>query len=117
MPLLPYFLKVKGDFISPPVFRLCCGVSPGKGFPSYFSSIGFGSKLSICESPPFMNRKITCLALGLNFGSSIIQGAEVGLSALNANVSAMRLAKLSMPNPAPILQSASQRAIGLDLGM
>ena len=35
---------------------------PGSGWPWYLSSIGFGSKLSTCERPPFMNRKITRLA-------------------------------------------------------
>ena len=62
MPLWPYFLNVNGDFISEPVLRSVATVPPGSGCPWYFSSIGFGSKLSTCDSPPFMNRKMTCLA-------------------------------------------------------
>src|SRR6266404_1639056 len=103
MPLLPYFLKVKGDFISPPVFRSCCGVSPGRGCPSNLSSTGFGSKLSTCESPPFMKRKMTCLAFGLKWGYWIIQGA--GPSAAWAKDSPTRLAKLRSEEHTSELQS------------
>ena len=62
MPPLPYFLNVNGDFISAPVLRSVSTVPPGSGWPWYLSSIGFGSKLSTCERPPFMKRKMTCLA-------------------------------------------------------
>ena len=40
MPSLPYFLKLNGDFIKLPVANSVRGVSYGRGFPSYFSSIG-----------------------------------------------------------------------------
>ncbi len=62
IPLCPYFLNVNGDFISAPVLRSVATSPPGSGWPWYLSSIGFGSKLSTCESPPFMNRKMTRLA-------------------------------------------------------
>jgi hypothetical protein len=62
MPHCPYFLNVKGERISAPVFRSVAIEPPGSGWPWYLSSIGFGSKLSTCDSPPFMNRKITRFA-------------------------------------------------------
>ena len=61
-PLWPYFLKANGDFIKPPVLRSVAMLPPGSGWPWNLSSIGFGSKLSTCESPPFMKRKMTCFA-------------------------------------------------------
>ena len=63
MPLLPYFLNVNGERINVPVLRSVAMVPPGSGWPWYLSSAGLGSKLSTCDSPPFMNRKMTCLAL------------------------------------------------------
>jgi hypothetical protein len=53
--------ELKGDFISSPVRRSVLMSPPGRGWPSYFSKAGLGSKLSIVEQPPFMNRKITRL--------------------------------------------------------
>ncbi len=63
MPDWPYFLNVNGDRIKPPVLRSVATGSPGSGWPWNLSSIGLGSKLSTCDSPPFMNRKMTCFAL------------------------------------------------------
>ena len=62
MPHWPYFLNVNGDFMSTPVLRSVAMLPPGSGCPWYLSSIGLGSKLSTCDSPPFMNRKMTCFA-------------------------------------------------------
>ncbi len=62
MPLCPYFLKLNGDRSSVPVFRSVATNPPGSGWPWYFSSIGFGSKQSTCDAPPFMKRKMTRLA-------------------------------------------------------
>ena len=53
---------MNGDFIRLPVLRWVATVPPGSGWPWYLSSIGFGSKLSTCDTPPFMNRKMTRLA-------------------------------------------------------
>ena len=61
-PLWPYFVNANGDCMSEPVLRSVATVPPGSGCPWYFASIGFGSKLSTCDSPPFMNRKITRVA-------------------------------------------------------
>ena len=62
IPALPYFLNANGERISAPVLRSVATEPPGSGWPWYLSSIGFGSKLSTCERPPFMNRKMTRLA-------------------------------------------------------
>ncbi len=62
MPALPYFLNVNGERMSAPVLRSVAMLPPGRGWPWYLSSIGFGSKLSTCDRPPFMKRKITRLA-------------------------------------------------------
>ncbi len=77
-PLWPYFLNVNGDFISEPVLRSVATVPPGSGWPWYLSSIGFGSKLSTCDRPPFMNRKITCLARA-GWCSPLASAAAAGL--------------------------------------
>ena len=37
--------------------------------PLYFSSDGLGSKVSTCDGPPFMNRKMTRLAFAANIGA------------------------------------------------
>ena len=62
MPGLAVFLNAKGERISAPVLRSVATVPPGSCCPWYLSSIGFGSKLSTCDNPPFMNRKMTRLA-------------------------------------------------------
>ena len=65
VPEWPYRLKLKGD---PSTIRLIwktvAGVSMRMGWPLSFCSLGLGSKVSICDGPPSMKRKITDLALG-----------------------------------------------------
>ncbi len=56
MPDLPYFLNANGDRMAAPVFRSVRRLPVGMGLPWYLSSIGFGSKVSTCDGPPFMNR-------------------------------------------------------------
>ena len=60
-PLSPYFWKEKGDLSAAPVGRSVRN-SSGIFLPSYFVSSGFGSKVSTCDGPPFMNRWTTRLA-------------------------------------------------------
>src|SRR4051794_30621332 len=81
------------------------------GCPSYLVKAGFGSKLSTCDKPPFMNRKMTRFAFGLKLGLSISQGAGPTVLAALA-IDPTRLAKPSMPKPPPIRQSASRRVTG-----
>src|SRR5579863_5059676 len=56
MPLCPYFLNLKGDFIKLPTRKKLTGVEPGVGWPSYLSTIGLGSNESMCDTPPFIKR-------------------------------------------------------------
>src|SRR5436189_6084048 len=46
-----------------PVGRSVGSVPPGSGLPAYLLRAGFGSNVSTCEGPPFMNRWMTRLAL------------------------------------------------------
>src|SRR5436305_93913 len=103
VPLCPYFSNVNGDRIRLPTLRSWDKGPPGIGWPSYFVSVGLGSKLSTCDKPPFMNRKITRFAFGLKLGLSISQGAGPFVDAALATELA-RAAKLIIPKPAPILQ-------------
>src|SRR5512132_31049 len=64
-PLLPHFWNLNGDFIRLPVLRCVRIGPPGSGCPSYLSSIGLWSNVSTCDTPPFIIRKMTRLALGL----------------------------------------------------
>jgi hypothetical protein len=86
------------------------------GFPSYFVNAGFGSKLSTCDSPPFMNKKMTRFAFGLNPGLSINHGAGPFVVAALA-IEFAKLAKAIMPNPLPIRQRASRREKGCPIFM
>src|ERR1700722_2535285 len=63
-----------------------------------------------------MNRKITCLALGVKFGMRALATPCAGVASALASDSPIRLAKLSMPKPLPILHNASRRESGLRAG-
>src|SRR5438105_13223288 len=69
MPLWPHFLNLKGEGNAAPVLRSVLIYSPGKGLPAYFSSAGFGSKLSTCEGPPLRKKWTTRLALAGSGGA------------------------------------------------
>ena len=62
-PLWPCCLKAQGDFsrlpVAPETIR---GLGNGNGLPWSLSSCGLWSKVSTCEGPPCMNRKMTRLA-------------------------------------------------------
>src|SRR5439155_27287480 len=81
------------------------------GLPSYFSSIGFGSKVSTCETPPFMKRKITRFALGLTCNS--LSTPPVPLGAASASEAFSIFDSATMPNPPPIRARAWRRVTGL----
>src|SRR5579862_3732360 len=63
-----------------------------------------------------MNRKITCLALGLKLGIRALGTPSTVVASALASDSPTRLAKLSMPKPAPILHRASRRESGWRAG-
>src|SRR5436305_2894075 len=104
MPLCPYFPHENGAPISvapdrrPVVTPTVAGVEPW-----CFVSIGLGSKVSTCDGPPFMNRKMTRFALGAKCGAF---GAR-GLAALASE--ARTPARPRAPKPPPIRRSQSRR--------
>ena len=89
-------------------------ISPvGRGWPSYFSSSGLGSKVSTCETPPFMNRKMMFFARGaksgLGIGVPIDDTSPFEASSIDVPT---RLAKAIMPKPVPMVFRASRRVRG-----
>src|ERR1700730_11431104 len=108
MPLCPNFLHSKGDFSTLPVLRSVFRLGVGVGWPLYLVSIGLGSKVSTWLGPPLRNRKITRLALGAKWGGGTFSGL------LRVNSAAPRIPlRPSMPNPLPIVRSASRRVMFL----
>jgi len=80
----------------------------------------FGSKVSTCDTPPFMNRKITRFAFGLKssclmtpfqFGGDDL----AGLAAACSSDSLSMLDSATRPNPPPILDKAWRRVSGLNV--
>ena len=70
MPHWPCFENFHGE---PKHFDEACArlsylISPGNFCPSYFVSMGLGSKRSICDGPPIMNIEIIALAVGSKCG-------------------------------------------------
>ena len=104
MPLWPYFLNWNGDFSRLPVLRSVFRLPVGMGWPWYLVSIGLGSKVSTWQGPPFRNRKMTRLALGAKCGAHFERTARQLVCAENA-------ARPSIPNPLPIVRSASRRVM------
>ena len=74
MPLLPYFLNLKGEGKAAPVLRSVRRLSMGNGLPAYFCSAGFGSNVSTCEGPPLAKIWMTCLALAGKWGALGVSG-------------------------------------------
>ena len=72
IPLWPNLRNWKGEGNAAPVRRSVFSVI-GIGFPANLASEGFGSKVSTCDAPPFMNRCRTRLALA---GSGGVLGAS-----------------------------------------
>src|SRR5260370_30230536 len=90
-PDCPYFLNAKGEpRILSLMLKTVVGGLNGRDWPLSLSSRGLGSKVSIWDGPPSMNRKITDLAFGAKCGAS-------GLA--DADFSARRPASAKPPNP------------------
>src|SRR5436190_18031321 len=68
--------------------------------PSCLARAGLGSNVSTCDGPPFMNRKITRLALAGKCAASSAASADCRVPA-----------RPSKPNPAPARRSRSRREI------
>ena len=78
--------------------------APRARWPLYFSRAGLGSKVSTCDGPPFMNRKMTRLAFGANIGG-------LGASGLSAALAA----GASRPSPASIVARPEGAETAADL--
>src|SRR6266436_1977006 len=74
-PHLPDLLNFHGLASVLPTLLNCVGSTfAGNGLPWYFSRSGFGSKVSTCDGPPSMNRKMTLVALAANWGFLGVKG-------------------------------------------
>src|SRR4051812_23872801 len=89
----------------------------GIGFPANLASEGFGSKVSTCDTPPFMNKCRTRLALA---GSGGVLGAS-GFTALPSSAACRQPPlcnvelKATMPIPMPQRDSISRLVNNKDL--
>src|SRR5713226_8714260 len=97
MPLLPCAANLNGEGISLPALLrpAILAMTSEIGLPACWASIGLGSKVSTCDGPPFMNRKITRLARGVKcggFGTRRFFDAGAG-AADSKPVSVKRLAR------------------------
>src|SRR3954447_22972805 len=110
MPLSPWRENPNGEPMSDPVsFRPVLSDSGGAS-PLCLLSNGLGSKVSTCEGPPFMKRKMTRFALGAKcgaFGASGLTAASA--RAGRADSSASTPASPRAPKPPPIRRSQSRR--------
>ena len=86
------------------------GFAPGKGLPSSRSRSGLGSKVSMCDGPPFMKRKMTRLARGATCGGF----ADAG----EGDFSASKEDAASQPKPTAERWSAARRlrSVGSNAG-
>src|SRR5579884_2870002 len=114
MPLWPYFWNLNGDGSNLPA--AFWRVVPSLDWPAYFSSAGLGSKVSTCDGPPFMNKKMTRLARGGKCGAFGASGLLAALTAActagpSSPSPASTLARPSAPKPLPILHSICRRFI------
>src|SRR5262245_16097238 len=85
VPVSPYCLNVNLEAVSVP--------PPGPGLPSFDWSWGLYSHVSICETAPCINRKITRLAFAKKCGAlaaSGVGGAPIGRCADEVAALALR---------------------------
>ena len=125
MPLWPRGRAANGEGMILPRLRRPVVSEAGGAWPAYFSSAGLGSKVSTCDGPPFMNRKITRLARAGKCGgrgASGLTGTDASASPaaprprrpepLSSPASASTLPRPSAPKPPPIRQNKARRLIG-----
>src|SRR5262245_11535744 len=110
-PLSPCWVNGKGLFIKWPIGRLFDPtlVFPVYGLPSYFSTAGFGSKVSICDGAPFMNRKTACLALAGKCGFLATSGPDFSPACAGNPSRDSRSTRANPANPPPTCQRNSRR--------
>src|SRR5262249_24442056 len=68
MALLAYLFNLKGERQAVPVRLSVRRLALGSALPCHMVSMGLGSNVSTCDGPPFMNRWMTRLALGVKCG-------------------------------------------------
>src|SRR5262249_547282 len=114
MPDSPYFCVLNGDFISlPPFLRpLLATTDSGSVSPSCFVSSSLGSKVSTCDGPPFMNRKIRRFAFAGKCGAFGASGFADFSAAARKPASAKTFASASAPKPPPMRVNTSRRESG-----
>ena len=113
MPLWPCFLKVRFEasslFLSTPR-RVFTGPNDAGSFsPCRRVSSGLGSKVSTCDGPPDMNRKMTRFAFGSKCGFLGASGST-GFSSASNPSSPSIAASASAPNPHPALRRKARRS-------
>src|SRR5258708_36652133 len=101
MPLCPLRTKLSGDGMKP-VPLVFFRSSPVGCCPSTFLSAGLGSKVSICEGPPFKKRKMTRWGRGEWWGRVAAEAAGRLWDSNNP-------ASPNMPNPQDMRWSISRR--------
>src|SRR5262245_22615646 len=111
IPLRPCLLNLNGDWSSAPVFRSVFRTPPGGICPLRFVNSGFGSKVSTCDGPPFMNRWMTRLARAGNCGPFGARALADLISAASKPESAMTPARPRTPIPVPTRCSMSRRVM------
>src|SRR3954467_1359706 len=105
MPLLPALVKRSGEGAKPEPLLVLYSFPEGC-WPACFSRQGLGSKVSTCEGPPFMKRKMTLFARGARWRTEAVMGeAEADASAPRPSSPARPTA----PKPPAMRRSMSRR--------
>src|SRR5260370_35267420 len=91
------------------ILKTVVGGLKGRDWPLSFCSRGLGSKVSICDGPPSINRKITDFAFGAKCG---VLGASGFTPVAAACLPASSPASASPPKPLAQRKSISRRLIG-----
>ena len=101
-PDCPCCANLNGEAKMFPARALCTGcrrslIESGSGLPSSFVSCGFGSKVSICDGPPFMNRWMTRLIFAGKCGCF----TDIGFKSAASSAARRKSEAASAPRPKP----------------
>src|SRR5262249_37451024 len=109
VPHWPCLLNFHGDLRRLPVLvRTSFGISKGSGLPLSWSRRGLGSKVSTCDGPPDMKRKMMRLARAGYCGGRTASGLGVAAAASSAS----KPARATMPKPLAKWPRAWRRVSG-----
>src|SRR5258706_13768590 len=110
-PDCPYLRNANGDGRTLSlILKTVVGGLNGRDCPLSFARRGFGSKVSIWDGPPSMNRKITDLALAAKWGDLGDRGLTPAAPA--ARLAASSPARASPPKPLAPRKSMPRRLTG-----